>query len=650
MAIVKMKRLRLAAMGRDREELLTLLQRMGCVEIDEPASAAEDPDWAGLIRSEATGLADARDEQSAADHALEVLSRYAPQKSGLLQAKPGATVQQLFDSGSAEKARKDADEINEAQRRISAIRSEQTKIASQKEALAPWLALDLPLETSSTPQVTVQLGTLPAAVPFADAQAVCGELTEISEVSSGREYRYILLVSHASESEKVLEALKELGWSRASLREWTGTAKENTEALEKKSKELEAELAALESKLSGMGGSTAGIRLLSDKAAADTELAECLGRTMDTDRTFFLEGWVPEEDWPRVESALAPYPCAFEVSDPAPEDYPEVPVKLKNNAFTRPLNMVTDMYSLPAYGSMDPNPLMAPFFIFFYGMMMADMGYGIVMMLIALIVIKKAKPTGPTVRNMFPLLGLCGVSTFIFGALTGSFFGDMIPQLVKMMTGREIALPALFSPLNDALMVLIGSLCIGVVQIFTGMAISCWRKITQGNVLDAVFEEITWYIILIGAVVAIAGITPLMLIAGAVLLVAGKIYGAVKQGGGAVQIVMHCFTGIFGSLYNNITGYFSDILSYSRLMALMLAGAVIAQVFNTLGAITGNVIGFFVISIIGNALNFALNILGCFVHDMRLQCLEFFSRFYEDGGQPFRPLDIKTKYVRVVKE
>ena len=91
-------------------------------------------------------------------------------------------------------------------------------------------------------------------------------------------------------------------------------------------------------------------------------------------------------------------------------------------------------------------------------------------------------------------------------------------------------------------------------------------------------------------------------------------------------------------------------MSYSRLMALMLAGAVVAQVFNQLGAITGNVILFVIIAAVGNALNFALNLLGCFVHDMRLQCLEFFGRFYEDGGKPFRPLNINTQYVDIVKK
>ena len=127
-----------------------------------------------------------------------------------------------------------------------------------------------------------------------------------------------------------------------------------------------------------------------------------------------------------------------------------------------------------------------------------------------------------------------------------------------------------------------------------------------------------------------------------VLLVLTQGYG--KEG------IIGKIMGIFGSLYNNITGYFSDIMSYSRLMALMLAGAVVAQVFNQLGAITGNVIFFVIIAAVGNALNFALNLLGCFVHDMRLQCLEFFGRFYEDGGKPFRPLNITTQYVDIVKK
>ena len=160
--------------------------------------------------------------------------------------------------------------------------------------------------------------------------------------------------------------------------------------------------------------------------------------------------------------------------------------------------------------------------------------------------------------------------------------------------------------------------------------------------MDALCSEGAWYLVflLMGGGIAL-GQVKAALIAVVVLLVVTQGYG--KKG------IVGKLMGIGGSLYNNVTGYFSDILSYSRLMALMLAGAVIAQVFNTLGGLTGNVILFLIISMVGNALNFALNLLGCYVHDMRLQCLEYFGRFYEDGGKPFRPMDMKSKYYHIVK-
>ena len=156
--------------------------------------------------------------------------------------------------------------------------------------------------------------------------------------------------------------------------------------------------------------------------------------------------------------------------------------------------------------------------------------------------------------------------------------------------------------------------------------------------MDAFWNEITWWIVFAGIALAVLGITSIVLIAGIVLVVLGPLV----NGKGLGKI-----TGVFASLYNNITGYFGDILSYSRLMALMLAGSVIAQVFNTLGAIPGNIVIFVVIALIGNTLNFGLNLLGCYVHDLRLQCLEYFGKFYEDGGKPFSPLAMDTKYVDI---
>ena len=226
------------------------------------------------------------------------------------------------------------------------------------------------------------------------------------------------------------------------------------------------------------------------------------------------------------------------------------------------------------------------------------------------------------------------------GAITGGFFGDFLTQVVKLTTGGDFTLPALFTPLDDTLMILIGAMALGLVQIITGMAISFVRKLKNGQVMDAVWEELTWWVVFAGIGLMAAGMTSVVLYVGLAMVVLGPVL--TNKGFGKI-------TGIFGSLYNHITGYFGDILSYSRLMALMLAGSVIAQVFNTLGAIPGNIIVFLIISLAGNALNFALNLLGCYVHDLRLQCLEYFGKFYEDGGKPFKPLMADTKYVDITK-
>ena len=221
--------------------------------------------------------------------------------------------------------------------------------------------------------------------------------------------------------------------------------------------------------------------------------------------------------------------------------------------------------------------------------------------------------------------------------MTGGFFGDFLTQLVAIVSpGTVFALPKLFDPLDDLTMILIGSMALGLVQIITGMAISLIEKCKRKKFLDAFFEEITWWIVFLGIALAVLKKGTAVLYLGCALVLLGPIV----QGKGWGKL-----TGVFGSIYNHVTGYFGDILSYTRLMALMLAGSVIAQVFNMLAAMPGNVVAFLIISMLGNAMNFGLNLLGCYVHDLRLQCLEFFNKFYVDGGKPFRPMTLDTEYV-----
>ena len=632
-----MKHLRLLGMESEREALLKAMQDMECVEISS-IDGSEEALKSGFAKPDDKALMSAQEASRAYRTALASLDRFAPEKKGMFRKRQGVSRAAFFSAESEENARTAAETINKDTRRLGEIESERTKNEALRATLAPWLTVDVPLGGADG-ALSVFFGTVGLNVTNDALKALADSLDGLltwQQASSDRSLRYLLVMCHGSVKERALSALRALGFSTVSFRGMTGTAKENDKALAENLAALEKERQEIEQRIAGLGGKRETLLEASDRAAIALRREEAKSRLVGTDKVFLLEGWLPADRCAEIEKTLKPFTCAIETREPTEDEYPQVPVQLKNNKLTRPLNMVTEMYSLPAYGTLDPNPLMAPFFILFYGIMMADMGYGLLMMIASVIISKKYRPKG-TSGELFSLLGLCGLSTFIVGALTGGFFGDFLTQLVAIVSpGTVFALPKLFDPLDDLTMILIGSMALGMVQIVTGMAISLIEKCKRKKFLDAFFEEITWWIVFIGIALLALGKGAAVLYVGCALVLLGPIV----QGKGWGKL-----TGVFGSLYNHVTGYFGDILSYTRLMALMLAGSVIAQVFNMLAAMPGNVIAFIIISMLGNAMNFGLNLLGCYVHDLRLQCLEFFNKFYVDGGKPFHPMTLDTEYV-----
>lgn len=632
-----MKHLRLLGMESEREALLKAMQDMECVEISS-IDGSEEALKSGFAKPDDKALMSAQEASRAYRTALASLDRFAPEKKGMFRKRQGVSRAAFFSAESEENARTAAETINKDTRRLGEIESERTKNEALRATLAPWLTVDAPLGGADG-ALAVFFGTVGLNVTDDALKALADSLDGLltwQQASSDRSLRYLLVMCHGSVKERALSALRDLGFSTVSFRGMTGTAKENDKALAENLAALEKERQEIEQRIAGLGGKREVLLEASDRAAIALRREEAKSRLVGTDKVFLLEGWLPADRCAEIEKTLKPFTCAIETREPTEDEYPQVPVQLKNNKLTRPLNMVTEMYSLPAYGTLDPNPLMAPFFVLFYGIMMADMGYGLLMMIASVIISKKYRPKG-TSGELFSLLGLCGVSTFIMGALTGGFFGDFLTQLVAIVSpGTVFALPKLFDPLDDLTMILIGSMALGMVQIVTGMAISLIEKCKRKKFLDAFFEEITWWIVFVGIALLALGKGAAVLYVGCALVLLGPIV----QGKGWGKL-----TGVFGSLYNHVTGYFGDILSYTRLMALMLAGSVIAQVFNMLAAMPGNVIAFIIISMLGNAMNFGLNLLGCYVHDLRLQCLEFFNKFYVDGGKPFRPMTLDTEYV-----
>ena len=652
-----MKKLRLLAVRDQKEELLKELIRHGCVEFSELEGELQGTELESALHRENPDLTALRVRHTTLNHAIELLNVYAPKKSKLLSAKPELEPQVLLDDTGLTGALKTAEAIEGYDARIKRIAAEESRERSTIEALRPWQELDLPLDCEGTERCGVLLGTVPARMDLGQMNAALDAVDEESELFTIREEkkeRYVLLVCMKDKLAAMQDALRPFGFTPSAVAGMSGTARECMLNAEQTLKELAAEKENCTRYIVDDAVHRDELKLAADRVSVQIALAEAEDRLCSTDKVLVMEGWIPAEKEKELGEVFDRFGCAWEAVDPTEDEYPRVPVQLKNNKFTNALNMVTNMYSLPAYGSRDPNPLMAPFFILFYGLMMADMGYGIIMIIAALVAMKKIKPRGGTLA-FCQLLLYGGISTFVMGALTGGFFGNA-PEIIAGMFGSTWkGLPYLFSPVRDSNMVLYGAMVLGLLHLNTGMAVNFQEKWRRGDKAGAIFEEGSQWVILVGgvllglqmlifkdaAVLHTAGLA--VIIAGVVMLLFGSTRGATGFGK---------ITAPFSCLYNTLTGWFGDVLSYSRIMALMLAGGVVAQVFNTIAAMPSKngvtpVSGliFIVVFLIGHALNFALNLLGCFVHDLRLQCLEFFGKFYQDGGKPFMPLRIRTQYI-----
>ena len=657
MAILKMKRLRLMIARSQKDELLRALIRLGCVQFSELEDEVQS--LVNLHRAE-SDVMKLKSDHASLLRAVDLLGKYAPEKKPLLSAMPEVEGEELLGAEGLDEMLSLAGEIIAADERIRRIGSEESRERAVIESLIPWQGLDLPLDVDGTERSSVLLGSIPVKVPLdkvREAIEAVTEESELFEVSADKKASYVMIVCAKESLGEIQEALRAFDFTAQSFTGMSAPAKTCSARCQSTLEKLAKEKAVCEASIVEKAAQRDALKLAADRMEAQLAMAEAADLSLSTDDVALMQGWVPAEKEAALEEILSRYDCAWECEDPPEEDYPEVPVSLKNNKLTNALNMVTDMYSLPAYGTVDPNPLMAPFFILFYGLMMADIGYGLIMIAAALVALKKLKPRGGSLA-FCQLLLYGGIATAAMGVLTGAFFSDVPYQLVHLFNPKSTwpGLWHLFSPETDSNLVLYGSLVLGMLHLNTGMVVSAVQKVKNGDKAGALFEEGSLWIILVGGLLLAADMmivkNSALHYAGLAVLIVGAVmllFGAGRNAKGFGKV-----TAAFGCIYNTATGWFGDVLSYSRIMALMLAGGVVGKVFNTVAVMPAQssgvnvftMLAFVIIFVLGHAINFALNILGCYVHDLRLQCLEFFGKFYSDGGKPFRPLKFGGKYVR----
>ncbi len=634
MSIVSMKRLSAIVPKDERRSLMRSLYRIGCVEIETSENESSIKENSGSSENANVVLS-----------ALSELYRVSPGKKKLLAPKREVTEEQLFSDDNNYEAINIAKEICDLlslkNKSKEAILSSENEIRS----LSPWQNDPFPLGFHGTRTVSFYCATLPSSVKKEAIDELSSRYPcSVSVIHTDGELHYITVFVYKQYEEGLSDELKSLGVSKVSFK-YKETAKDEIENLKNEIKRHKKVISESERSIAAFADKKELLENAADAFAQYSSRDEVLSSLSRTKETLLLQGWIPEAEAYKLEKIFEKHGCAWELSEP--EEGDDVPTALKSGKIASPFNMITEMYGMPAYNSIvDPNPLITPFYIVFFGFIMADLAYGLIIFLGCLLGLKLMKPKGGT-KDLLTIFAYCGLSSAVAGFLLGGCFADVVTVFSQTFLGKTVSMPVIwFDPLKEPMTMLIFSLALGAVQILFSMGVSGYRQIKRGDAWGAFFDVGSWYMIFGGLIVyfALSKIGLYITIAGVLLLLFTA--GRDKKGLGKV-------TGGLGALYG-VTGYLSDLLSYSRIMALALSGAVVGQVVNKMGAIGGrSVVGFIVfllVFLIGHTFNIAISVLGAYVHTSRLQYVEFFGRFYEGGGRVFAPLKNKTKFINIREE
>ena len=652
MSVSTMRKLSVFAPKDQADALIHRLMRLRCVQVRQVEGAGR---LLSRVDCDAQRAAlEARVSMIA--QALDTLAKYSERK-GFVQT-PKQLDTEKFKAERYNAAMQATEQTLALARCESECRAELAALQQHLHVLSPWLTLGVPLELDSTRHCELLLGCFPAKTQLkvvADAlEPYCAQLESVFSDDDGE---YVTVVYHKADATAVQRVLGEKGFVKAPLKEFSRLPREEYQTCKQACEKAEAELGRIKQQFFELARMLDDIEMLWDVENSELTVAIAKQKLAETDYLVLLEGWAPQSRADKIAEVLSAAECAFELEEPAEGEEP--PVLLRNNRFAQNFEWVVGMYSYPKYGTYDPTFIMSIYYFVIFGLMFADVGYGLLLILGAFLGVKFMK-LSPGMKRMFTMFGYCGIACVILGAVFGGWFGDLPYAIMTTYMGYESAEaakaaapifngvtltlngePLSLNPLENPIPFLIISLAMGLIHILGGMAVKFYLLCREGKIFSAIFD-IGSYWILFGGI----GLIFVDSTVGLAVTVMGVLMIVLTQGREKKNIFAKLVFGLKG-LYDLIS-YASDLLSYSRILALGLAAGVMAQVFNLLGTLGGPTIPGFILLIlvmlIGHGLNMAINILGAFVHTCRLQYLEFFSRFYEDGGTPFDPALPSEKY------
>lgn len=668
MAIVEMQKLSICADKKKRKALLETLQSLGVMQIEN--DSIDDP---GLQKMDTeSAIATFSKNADTLDQAISLLTSYAPstKSGGLFQEKMPVSREQFENTVESQKNyMRFANQILQDQKEMDEARGAIGKDRSRILALQPWMKMDVPLNTQGTQMTELLVGTVPGEADAANLYAAASKDMEdpapvdVTVLDCDAGLTYLAVLCLRKDAERVGNNLRDVGFAKPQQME-SGIPSAVVEGLERDIQENEARIGELKKDISGFAREAEEFRIASDYYRTRAEKYRILGTIPQSANMFFLEGWIPKDKAGPVKNMLElKFDALVEMEKTLPDDFE--PTQLKNNSFSESAEGVLESYGLPKHHRVDPTFVMSLFYVFFFGMMLSDAGYGIVMSIACAVLLLKKKRLEKGLKKMLKLFFWCGLSTTFWGFMYGGFFGDAIDVIAKTFfsyTGGTILKPVWFAPLDNPMRLLIWCLLFGLIHLFAGLGMKGYEMLKDHDAAGFIGDVVSWYLFVGGLVLLLIPSDIFASIAGAKILfpawahqlsviitLVGVVIIILMSGrdhkNWAVRIALGAYD-VYG-----VTGWLSDLLSYSRLLALGLATGVIANVVNMMASMVGSgpagIIPFVLVFLLGHTMNIAINALGAYVHTNRLQYVEFFGKFYDAGGRAFKPFHTINKYIQI---
>jgi V/A-type H+-transporting ATPase subunit I len=657
-----MKKFNLLIFEEHKKELLKSIQRFGDVHFKNIQNV--DPDDELLVslskdvpdKSVSTIEADL----ASVDFALSKLSAFVEKPSGLAALNvehPTLEFDEFDHYTKGYEWHQVVDAVRAYDDQITAAKADIVKLTAESDQLRQYRKLDINvLDIDKSRRVSYLMGTVPKTLieTFTDHLSQEFPAAYIEAVSEIKEDVVVLIICLSSEQQPIYQLVKDIGFSRLSL-PFTGIPLTTIESNKEQIETLRTLVTEATDNISKLVGEYEKLSVLHDYYASLLEREKISTRFLKTNKTIVIEGWVPIVEYDEFTGLISKV-CGedyyIDANDVDINDT-EVPIKLKNNALVKSFESITEMFALPLYNEADPTPILTPFYMLFFGLIMGDAGYGIFLMVACYIAVTQFKLAEGT-KNFLTFFGWLGVATFLTGILYGSLFGQTVPFLLFLRTADGTPRPILDYE-HDVTLLLAMSVGLGVIHLIYALFVKMFTLFKLGKPVDALLDSGFLILFLLGGtglLLATIGVIAIPSAPFGYMLVIAMVGIALTSDRESKTLAGRLANGLY-NVYG-LSGYVGDLVSYTRIVALMLSGAYISYAFNKMVSIIpsgpfglSKIIFGGLIFIIGQALNFALGALGAYVHTSRLQYVEFFGKFYEGGGVTFEPFKLKNKYINI---